>query len=112
MARRGRPPKVERPDVNEENEVTEDFKDLKETEETVSPEHIVRVKEAKEHHERKGQNKVMNKFYEIRGQKLILVRKKKNGTSYRNYVGKTTNPEIMKFIKKLETEERIKMRIN
>ena len=80
--KRTRRTKVERQDVD--YEVHPD-----KVEDAVAPEHLVRVKEAKEHEERKGQNKVMDKFYELRGQKLILVRKKKNGTSYRNYVGKT-----------------------
>lgn len=96
--RRGRPPKVERHD----QEIAVD---------PVSPQHVARVKELQEAEDAKESNKVIEKYYELRGQKLNLVRKKRNGIVYRTYIGKTKDPKVREQIERLKEEGRIKVRI-
>jgi hypothetical protein len=74
-----------------------------------------RIAEAKQQKERQGSNSVVEKYYELRGTKLSLVKRKKSGSVHRTLVGSTTDKprqqEIKTFIDKLQKEGRLRIRV-
>ena len=75
------------------------------------------ARQAKESRSRKSkkENQVVNKWYEMRGTKLSLCKEIASGTVFRTLVGTTDDKlhgkEVLSFIKKLEGEGRLKVRV-
>ena len=81
----------------------------------VTPEGAYRVEEAKKVRARRKQNKIVEKWYELRGRKLCLCRKSNIGTVQRLFEGSLDDPKngdkIRDFVVKLEKEGRLKHRV-
>ncbi len=75
-------------------------------------EHIAET--AKAARERQKENVVTEKWYELRGTKLSLVKRVASGSIFRTFLGssddKKSGAQIRDFIKKLEKESRLKVR--
>lgn len=73
------------------------------------------AEQAKEQRKRKSSNKVVEKYYEIRGHKLSLCKKTASGSVYKTYVGSTEDKkdgtQVREFVKKLEAEGRLRIKI-
>ncbi len=71
-------------------------------------------KEAKAQRLKKKTDPVVEKWYELRGDKLSLCKKVKTGTVYRTFLGSRTDTksgaQIKDFIAKLIKEKRVKVR--
>ena len=74
------------------------------SEDPVSPAHEQRVREAEEAEERKAMGVAVEKYYEVRGGKLIHVMRKKNGNKHRSYVGDVTKGPCRKFYDDLKAQ--------
>ena len=69
--------------------------DEKKVQELGSPEHVQRVKHAKEAAEMKKNFKVVKETYKVRGNKIIICQKLKNGNSNKLFGGtKKSNPQL------------------
>jgi hypothetical protein len=73
------------------------------------------AEEAKKARAKKSENKVVEKYYELCNGKLSLCKKIASGTVFKTYVGSTSDKKdgekIKVFIKKLEEEKRLRVKI-
>jgi hypothetical protein len=71
--------------------------------------------EAQKTKERKAQNQVVEKYYELHGNKLLLCKRVSQGSIFRTLIGSTadkkTGAEVQAFVKKLQAENRLKVRV-
>lgn len=71
--------------------------------------------EAKKAKERKETNRVIEKWYELSGRKLLLCKRKQNGVVYRVFVGSLDDvkhgQELREFAEKQKAEGNLKTRI-
>lgn len=76
-------------------------------------EHIAQV--AKQQRKRREENKVLQKYYELRGSKLSLCKVLSSGTVFKTFVGSTSDKksgtQVREFIKKLEGEGRLRVKV-
>lgn len=74
-----------------------------------------RIEEAKKLRENSGKNPVVESYYELCGVKLSLCKRKKTGTTVRTFIGSTNDKsrqdEISTFIKKLQAEGRLRIKV-
>ena len=74
-----------------------------------------RIEQSKLAQENKSKNTIVEKYYELRGTKLSLVKRKESGTINRTYIGDTTDKkrqlEMSSFVKKLQAEGRLKIKV-
>jgi hypothetical protein len=80
-----------------------------------TPQGEYQIEQAKKARSRKSANAVVDKWYELRGQKLSLCKELNTGTVFRTYVGSLNDPkagkEVRTFVDKLEAEGRLKHRV-
>lgn len=73
------------------------------------------AEQAKKNRESKKANKVVEKYYEIKNSKLVLCKKIASGTVFRTFIGSTEDKKdgksVQDFVKKLQAEGRIRVRI-
>lgn len=74
-----------------------------------------RIQQAKVEKESRENNKIVEKYYEMRGTKLSLIKRKASGSIFRTYVGDTTikdkQSDLVAFVKKLQAEGRLKIKV-
>ncbi len=70
---------------------------------------------AKQNRERKSANRVVEKYYELSGKKLSLCKKNVNGSVFKTLVGTTNDPkqgpQLQVFVKKLQSEGKLRVKI-
>jgi hypothetical protein len=90
-----------------------DEKRLKEDPATPLGEYI--AKEASKNREAKKQAKIVEKWYELHGAKLLLCKRSTSGTVHRTFIGSTedkkTGADVKEFVKKLKAENRLRIRV-
>ena len=103
----GRPPKMEPVKAKLEIESIEQVPDAP------TPHHNAQVRQAKEAEIKKKRDVIVEKNYEMRDGKLILVKRKASGNVYRVFVGKrkpgADNTEFDRFVKMLKDEGRLEI---
>lgn len=71
------------------------------------------VEQAKKARDRKKETSVVNKWYELLGQKLSLCKQAKSGTVFKTFVGSMNDTrsgaQVREFVKRLEKEGRLKV---
>lgn len=71
--------------------------------------------EAKKAREKKAENAIVDKFYELVGTKLLLCKKTKKGSVHRVLVGHTDDKkhgeQMKNFIKKAQADGKLKVRV-
>jgi hypothetical protein len=71
-----------------------------------------RARQAAEFNEKLKKDTVVEKYYEFRGTKLSLCKKKASGTVYKTFIGNTadkkTGADVKAFVDKLSKEGRLK----
>lgn len=66
------------------------------------------AEEAKRAKERKIKNPVIEKWYEVRGHKLLLCKRKKAGTVYRTFVGSLNDKDNGEALQAFAKEQQAK----
>lgn len=73
------------------------------------------AKEAKKARDEKENNKIVEKYYELSGAKLTLIKRTARGSVYKTYIGSTTDkkdgPQVKAFIDRLNKEGRVRVKI-
>lgn len=83
-----------------------------------TPQGELRKQLAEEYRERKNTNKVVDTYYEMRGDKLVLIKKLVKGGTRHTFVGSVTDKEtgaklrefISKMVKSLDAEGKVILR--
>ena len=73
------------------------------------------AEEAKKSREKKEANQIVEKYYELHGNKLLLCKKVASGTIHRTFIGAVTDKkdggQVKEFVEKLKKENRLNVRI-
>jgi hypothetical protein len=73
------------------------------------------AEQAKATRDKKAMNKVVEKYYEVQGNKLSLIKKVQSGSVFKTFIGSLNDPKegdkIQAYAKKLKAEGRLRTKI-
>jgi hypothetical protein len=82
--------------------------------EPTTPQGELRKMQAEEYRKKKGENKVVEKWYELRGHKVSLCKRVKTGGVYRTYVGsiedKQNGKQLKEFVEKQKAAGNLRLK--